>query len=83
MAIGNWLARARITDDPAGDLIGDLLKDHNLPRQIPSLEALQAYLQSRNACHEAIKAGSVVWRRYRRWQDRNPVSTHDSANARA
>jgi hypothetical protein len=75
MAIGDWLERARITDDPAGDLIADMKADRNLPlRNVTSFGALRSYLISKNACHEAIKAARIVCRRYRNWQDRNPFS---------
>jgi hypothetical protein len=69
MAFGEWLERARVTDDPEGDLIDDIRRDRNPPPQFPTLEAMQRYLQSRNACQQAIEAAPIVWRRYRRWQN--------------
>jgi YozE SAM-like fold len=73
MAIGDWLAHTRATDDPAGDLIRDMRDDPRLPRDVASMEALRGYLQSRGACPEAVKAARTVMRRYRNWQDRHPV----------
>jgi hypothetical protein len=59
MTIADWLVRARITDDPAGDLIADMRGDRNLRRDLTSLEGLRAYLRSRNACHEATRAARI------------------------
>jgi hypothetical protein len=68
-----WLAKARITGDPAGDLIADMRRDANLPRLFGNIHEMRRYLQGRGACPEAIQTVPAVWRRYRSWMDRNPV----------
>ena len=75
-----WLYRAVLTDDPAGDLIGDMRMVDEVGRrpvpfdQFKSLEALRGYLRWEGACREAIEAAAPVWRRYRIWQNRRGVS---------
>jgi hypothetical protein len=70
-----FLLRARVTNDPEGDLIADMrddLRRHGaMPRLFPNIEALRAYLYSRNACPGALDAAPGVWRRYRQWLDRH------------
>ena len=74
-----WLEAARRTDDPAGDLIADMRRDFernpaDFPRLFPSITAMRAYLRAKGACHEAMRAVPVVWRRYAKWLDRHPWS---------
>ena len=63
-----WVKTARITDDPAGDLIQDMQGDvkgyqnGELPNAIGELEE---YLLYRRACQGALEALPEVWRRYR------------------
>ncbi len=70
-----WLSRARATDDPEGDLIGDmraeLRRGVDLPALFPNKAAMFDYLRSRGACREALGAVPGVWRRYRNWVDRH------------
>lgn len=70
-----WLTRARITDDPEGDLIEDMRSDMRLgvpiPRLFANAEEMHCYLVSRGACSEALACVPRVWRRYRQWMDRN------------
>lgn len=73
-----WLAAARITDDRAGDLIGDLrldLRDRpdEFPRLFGNIRGMRAHLARRMASPEALAAVPAVWRRYRSWLNRNPV----------
>jgi hypothetical protein len=66
-----WLRRVRITDDPAGDLIGDMrqqmLSGFELPRVFANIGAMRAYLRDRGASSQALDAVPEVWSRYRRW----------------
>jgi len=65
----DWVMRAKITDDPAGDLIGDIRRDTRLwcrPLDIHSAAELRAHLRFRSACDGALKAAGTVWRRYER-----------------
>src|SRR5262245_42747600 len=48
---GQWLRHARITNDPAGDLIAER-HDPGVPRLFPNVEAMRGYLRSRGACRE-------------------------------
>lgn len=71
--VQHWLAAARATDDPAGDLIGDMRGDLTIPHLFASIEDMRGYLRCRGACVEALAAVPTVWRRYRRWMDRHPM----------
>ena len=66
-AFAEWLARARVSRGPAGDLVGDLLADGRRP-EFRDLEHLLSYLRSRRACSSAVKAAPSVWARYRGWR---------------
>jgi hypothetical protein len=71
-ATTRWLAAARNTDDPAGDLIADMRRDPALPGLFSNVGEMRSYLQRKGACAEALAALPVVWRRYRHWLDRHP-----------
>lgn len=67
-----WLHRhARVTDDPAGDLVQDMRVDRAIMGQeFRSAAELCLYLRFKQACPEAIVTAPVVWRRYLAWRDR-------------
>jgi hypothetical protein len=67
-----FLRRARVTDDPVGDLISDMRRDPHVPRLFGGLRDLRAYLRSRGACPEALAAVPGFHRRYRAWIDHHP-----------
>lgn len=70
LTFSTWLASARITDDPEGDLIEDLRADRRLNGRLPpirTLADLSGHLRNRSACREAIEAVPDVWDRYVRW----------------
>jgi hypothetical protein len=49
-ATTRWLAKARITDDPEGDLIEDMRRDAKANGELPlfkNIHAMPAYLQQR------------------------------------
>jgi uncharacterized protein YozE (UPF0346 family) len=62
-----WLATARATDDPEGDVIEDARGDPTFPATITDMEALHGYLAFKGACPEALAIVPQVWRRYARW----------------
>jgi hypothetical protein len=71
MALTAWLVRARITDDPEGDLIDDMrseLRRHILPGSFSTENDLRGYLAGRGACREALAAVPGVGRRYCRYR---------------
>lgn len=70
--VKEWLSVARVTDDPAGDLIADMRLARDLPPIFKNKEAMRGYLRCKGACREAIAAVDDVWPRYRRWMDRHP-----------
>jgi hypothetical protein len=67
-----FLAKTRVTDTPAGDLIADMRADPDIPELFKSLDAMKDYFRSRGACREAMAEVPGVWRRYRAWIDRHP-----------
>jgi hypothetical protein len=78
--VQRWLGAARVTDDPAGDLIADMRRDmlarpDEFPRLFGGVRSMRAHLEKRNASVEAHAAVPVVWRRYRAWLNRNPFSS--------
>ena len=57
-----WLKRARITADPAGDLIAIMRRhadDADLPPRFRHIGAMRAYLRSKGASYEALTAVTV------------------------
>jgi hypothetical protein len=70
-----WLVRARVTDDPEGDLIADmrseLRRSVEVPALFPNMAAMRDYLVGRGASREVLAAVPGVWRRYRRWVDQH------------
>ena len=71
-ATQEFLARAHITGDPAGDLIADMRRDPAVPALFGNIREMRAYLQRRGACPGALEAVPIVWRRYSQWLTRNP-----------
>jgi hypothetical protein len=62
-----WLLEsAKISRNPTGDLLSDLIADDELPN-VTSSEELRRYLVSCCACGEAVRQASIVWRQYQRW----------------
>jgi len=61
-----WLVKAEQTYDPAGDLVGDLKSDDELPN-VESAEQLRSYLIRVGCCSGALEAMTPVWKRYQRW----------------
>ena len=82
----NWtalfLSKARVTDNPAGDIVEDMKADtrspryrDGLPRLFRDADHVRSYLWSRNACQEAIDAVPEFWRRYSAWMKKNGDET--------
>lgn len=63
-----WLDLAKVTDDPAGDLIADIRRDPRFPRHVSSEQSLKRALPI-TACDGAAKAVPQVWRRYTQWRE--------------
>jgi hypothetical protein len=67
-----WVMRARVTDNPAGDLIGDIQRDTrrwaragiDQPPLISSVGELSGYLHRQRACSGAVAAVPAVWKRF-------------------
>jgi hypothetical protein len=75
-----WLARARITDDPAGDLIADMRRDPDVPSRFDSIEAMRSYLHRKGACRAALAAVPLVWRRYRKARPARTPDDHSRSH---
>ena len=71
-AVSDWLTAARVTDDPAGDLIADMRRDKTIPSLFGNIREMRSHLRLRGACPEALAAVPVVWRRYKSWLDHHP-----------
>jgi hypothetical protein len=69
----DWLRRARITNDSAGDLITDMRTDTNIPPLFASIREMRDYVRGKGARAEAIAAVPIVWRRYRNWMDHHAL----------
>lgn len=71
----NWtrrrLERARITDDPEGDLITDMRTEPDIP-EFPDLKSMRDYVRFKRMGDRLILAAVPgAWRRYRSWMDRH------------
>lgn len=64
-----WLRATRATDDGAGDLIGDLKRDRDLPWRVATLHDLREHLYDAGACDGAMVVLPKAWERYERWRD--------------
>lgn len=51
-----WLKRARITNDPVGDLIGDMRTDPDIPRLFPNLKSMRDYVSIKSKGDRLIMA---------------------------
>jgi hypothetical protein len=67
-----WLAKARITNNPEGDLIADMRRDPDIPRLFRSRAEMRDYIKGKGACREALLVVTKVWLRYRRFVDNHP-----------
>jgi hypothetical protein len=62
-----WLAGARVTNDPAGDLISRMKKDPRVPGSFESIDDVRTYVRTHGESRVALAAVPVVWRRYKQW----------------
>jgi len=60
-----WLSRARITDNPIGDLIADMRRDRKAPASFAGIRDLRSYLARGSASKAAVDG---MWRRFKLWQ---------------
>jgi uncharacterized protein YozE (UPF0346 family) len=79
MSFAEWLAVARITDDPEGDFVEDARRDPTFPEDFPDAEAVRWYLRRHGACREALAVVPRVWRRYQAWLERRGVDAASDA----
>jgi len=71
MSFKDWIATARITDDPEGDFVEDMrsdIRNAKTSADFSDIAHLRRYLLLRGACQGAMEAVPGVWRRYRRSQ---------------
>ena len=69
-SIKQWLASARVTDNPVGDLIVDMRTEKDLPNRFRNIGEMRGFLRRKGACREALATVPAAWRRYSRWQAR-------------
>jgi hypothetical protein len=64
----HWLRRAKVTDDPEGDLIADMRTDLDIPHLFPTFKHMRDYVSRKSRGDPLILAAVPgVWRRYRKW----------------
>ena len=63
----NWLRRARITDDPVGEVIANMRRDPDVPPLFRHINEVRSYLRRNCASTEALAAVPILWRRYLNW----------------
>jgi hypothetical protein len=68
----DWIGKARISDDAAGDLISDLKRDPTTPAMFLSMRAMRVFVEGRGGCEGAINAVPIVWSRFSRWLNKHP-----------
>lgn len=66
----DWLAQARVTDDPVGDFIADAAPIPKFLPRVRSASHLEVDLLLRHASRKAIAIVPEVWERYERWKTR-------------
>jgi len=62
-----WLKRAKITDDPEGDLIADMRTDPDIPHLFINRKRMRDYVRFKAGDPAILAAVPGVWRRYRKW----------------
>jgi hypothetical protein len=64
-----FLQQSRVTNNPVGDLIGDMRTDPDLPPDFQTFSQLRDYIRSKSQDNGLVMAAVPgVWRRYQRWQ---------------
>jgi hypothetical protein len=63
----HWLRRARITDDPVGEVIANMRRDPDVPPLFQHINEVRSYLRRKGASTEALAAVPILWRRYLNW----------------
>lgn len=65
MSFKKFILERKVTDDPEGDFVDDTKRVSDFPEELTSFAGLQAYLEFKRACPEAIEAGRKLWREYK------------------
>jgi len=73
----HWIHNvARVSHTPAGEFVRDSRFVRDLP-DCQSFDELRRFLVDRDACPQAHKAATVVWRHYRQWLARQAETQPD------
>ena|ERR1700761_7990236 len=67
----DWVMVVRVNPGRLSDhLVHDLKHDNTLPATFNRLDEFRSYLISQHACRIAVSLAAPVWKRYRRWVER-------------
>lgn len=66
MRFYDWVKERKITDNPRGDAIEDILRDWSFPRGIVAYEDVISHLHQRNACREAVRSVKSLWKEFQK-----------------
>ncbi len=61
-----WLEKQKAKKSPLGDLAADAVRDGAFPKDIASLDALLAYLKTKNASGLKLATAKLAWQSYAR-----------------
>jgi len=68
----DWLASAKRTNDPEGDLVADMRRDRDRPPTFQSITAMRDYVRVKSGGDRAVLAAVPgAWRRYKLWLARH------------
>jgi uncharacterized protein YozE (UPF0346 family) len=63
-----WLAKQKGQKSPLGNLANDATRDEAFPKDVASLDALLAYLKTKNVSGLKIATARIAWQSYTRGQ---------------
>lgn len=61
-----WLAKQKNQKSPLGKLAGEAVRDPGFPKDVPSLDALVAHMQTKKADGATIATARLAWQTYSR-----------------
>jgi uncharacterized protein YozE (UPF0346 family) len=73
MEFTKWLYSKILRDDRVGDLARDAYDDPNWPKKANDYQVIYDYLESQNACDNALETLKIAWKRYKRFLKQNDL----------
>ena len=61
-----WLAKQKSKKSPLGDLASDAARDESFPKDVASLDALLAYMKTKQVSGLKLATAKIAWQTYAR-----------------